>query len=32
MIDQAETKRKAEEEEAMNNHPLLGLFGGIRTS
>lgn len=32
MLDEAETKRKADEEEAMNNHPLLGLFGGIRVS
>ena len=32
MIEDAETKRKGEEEEAMNNHPLFGLFGGIRTS
>lgn len=32
MIDEAEAKRKAEEEEAANNNPLLGLFGNCTPS
>lgn len=30
LIHHSEVKRKTEEEEAMNHHPLFGLFGGIK--
>ena len=32
LIDEADLKRKKEEEEAVNNNPLLGLLGGPKTS
>jgi hypothetical protein len=32
LIDEADLKRKKEEEEAVNNNPLLGLIGGPKTS
>jgi hypothetical protein len=32
LIDEADLKRKKEEEEAVNSNPLLGLLGGPKTS
>ena len=32
LIEEADVKRKKEEEEAVNSNPLLGLLGGPKTS
>jgi len=32
LIEEADLKRKKEEEEAINSNPLLGLLGGPKTS